>query len=253
MIENIGEADIRRFLKSKGIEKKDLGQDFKYFVSNEVGTDVTEEEFEEFCYNSLMYGKRKLIRVFEISNKRKLTDDEKWLNALNNDFSVDSLKMSRILKTDVSSIDDLKVVAVKAIDDERGEVGAISILFQCYIRVTKKISEDQNWCTYIPVEVDLKNGLLLVKAWRRQNVENEDEYKNNTLMNNIVIWLKDSLGIKVKYIQIGYKKILANMNENLIEELLSAIPVCSEIDLMKNLFEDVEREIIDRISFENMI
>ncbi len=253
LIENIGEADISRFLKKRGIEKKDLGQSFKYFVSNEVGTGVSEEEFEEFCYNNLMYGKRKLIRVFEIANKRKLTDDDLWLNALKQDFLVDSLNMSKILRTNVSSIDNWKVVAVKTIDDERGEIGTISILFECYIKVTKKICKDQDWCAYIPVEVDLKNGLLLVKAWRRQNVENEDEYKNHTLMNKIVVWLKEKIGIKVKFIQIDYKKILANMNESLIQELLNAIPACSEVDLMKDFFQNVETKVMDQISFENVI
>lgn len=51
LIDNIGEDAIRRFLRSRGIEKKDLGQEFKYFVSNAVGIDIMEEEFEEFCYN----------------------------------------------------------------------------------------------------------------------------------------------------------------------------------------------------------
>ncbi len=155
LIDNIGEDAIRRFLRSRGIEKKDLGQEFKYFVSNAVGIDIMEEEFEEFCYNHLMYGKRKLVRVFEIANKRKITDDELWLKALKKDFLWDSLNMCKILKTDVSSSDEWKVADVKTVDDKRGEVESICILFQCYIRVTKKISKDHEWCTYIPVEVDL--------------------------------------------------------------------------------------------------
>jgi len=251
LIDNIGEDAIRRFLRSRGIEKKDLGQEFKYFVSNAVGIDIMEEEFEEFCYNHLMYGKRKLVRVFEIANKRKITDDELWLKALKKDFLWDSLNMCKILKTDVSSSDDWKVASVKTVDDKRGEVESICILFQCYIRVTKKISKDHEWCTYIPVEVDLKKNLLLIKAWRRQNVENEDEYKNNTLMNKIVEWLKKSIGIKVKNIQLGYKKILANMNESLTGELLGAIPSCGEVDLMKDFFSDVEEKIMNQIPFEN--
>ena len=246
LIDNIGEDAIRRFLRSRGIEKKDLGQEFKYFVSNAVGIDIMEEEFEEFCYNHLMYGKRKLVRVFEIANKRKITDDELWLKALKKDFLWDSLNMCKILKTDVSSSDDWKVASVKTVDDKRGEVESICILFQCYIRVTKKISKDHEWCTYIPVEVDLKKNLLLIKAWRRQNVENEDEYKNK-----IVEWLKKSIGIKVKNIQLGYKKILANMNESLTGELLGAIPSCGEVDLMKDFFSDVEEKIMNQIPFEN--
>lgn len=252
LIDNIGEDAIRRFLRSRGIEKKDLGQNFKYFVSNAVGTDIMEEEFEEFCYNHLMYGKRKLVRVFEIANKRKITDDELWLKALKKDFLWDSLNMCKILKTDASSSDEWKVAAVKTVDDKRGEVESICILFQCYIRVTKKISEEHEWCTYIPVEADLKNDLLLIKAWRRQNVENDDEYKNNTLMNKIVEWLKKSIGIKVKNMQLRYKKILANMNESLTGELLGAIPSCGEVDLMKDFFTDVEEKIMNQIPFENI-
>lgn len=222
LIDNIGEDAIRRFLRSRGIEKKDLGQNFKYFVSNAVGIDIMEEEFEEFCYNHLMYGKKKLVRVFEIANKRKITDDELWLKALKKDFLWDSLNMCKILKTDASSSDEWKVAAVKTVDDKRGNLYVF--FFNVISGLQKKISEDHEWCTYIPVEVDLKNDLLLIKAWRRQNVENEDEYKNNTLMNKIVEWLKKSIGIKVKNMQLRYKKILANMNESLTGELLGAIP-----------------------------
>lgn len=96
-----------------------------------------------------------------------------------------------------------------------------------------------------------EKNLLLIKAWRRQNVENEDEYKNNTLMNKIVELLKKSIGIKVKNIQLGYKKILANMNESLTGELLGAIPSCGEVDLMKDFFSDVEEKIMNQIPFEN--
>lgn len=69
-----------------------------------------------------MYGKRKLVRVFEIANKRKITDDELWLKALKKDFLWNSLNMCKILKTDVSSSDEWKVASVKTVDDKRGEV-----------------------------------------------------------------------------------------------------------------------------------
>lgn len=57
LLENIDENAIRKFLKRRGIERKDLRQNFKYFVSNAVGTNVVLEEFEEFCYDHLVYEK----------------------------------------------------------------------------------------------------------------------------------------------------------------------------------------------------
>ena len=70
-------------------------------------------------------------------------------------------------------------------------------------------------------------------------------------MNKIVEWLKKSIGIKVKNMQLRYKKILANMNESLTSELLGAIPSCGEVDLMKDFFSDVEEKIMNQIPFEN--
>ena len=40
LLENIDENAIRKFLMRIGIERKDLRQNFKYFVSNAVGTNV---------------------------------------------------------------------------------------------------------------------------------------------------------------------------------------------------------------------
>lgn len=55
----------------------------------------------------------------------------------------------------------------------------------------------------------------------------------------------------MKNIQLGYKKILANMNESLTGELLGAIPSCGEVDLMKDFFSDVEEKIMNQVPFEN--
>ena len=199
-----------------------------------------------------MYGKRKLIRVFEVSNKRKLKTEEFWASALNKKFQTASLDMCEIVQTNVDISDDWKIAAVKTKDDKRGDVGKICILFQCYICVREKISRERNWCAYIPVEVDLESGLLLVKAWRRQGVEDNEAYKYNTLMNKVVMWLKDT-GVRVKVIQDTYKRTLANMNESLIAELLEKISACKEIERLSDTFARAEKEILENISFENAV
>lgn len=116
----------------------------------------------------------------------------------------------------------------------------------------EKISRERNWCAYIPVEVDLESGLLLVKAWRGQGVEDNEAYKYNTLMNKVVMWLKDT-GVRVKVIQDTYKRTLANMNESLIAELLEKISACKEIERLSDTFARAEKEILENISFENAV
>ena len=66
IITNVEESYIQLYLKKKGFVQTDeeKGQELKYWVDNLLkDKKINVEEFEEFLFNELFWGKRKTIRV----------------------------------------------------------------------------------------------------------------------------------------------------------------------------------------------
>ena len=194
LIENIGQDEIKRYLRKKGITDNRTGVKFQYWLAELLDRKIDRSDFEDFCYRSLMYGKRKLIRSYVIGNTRELRDENHWLKILKSEFHITSLNFNNILTTTLHPGEEWKLAAVKTADDEKGDLKNISILFQCYVCKTGNIES----CTYIPVEMDLKNKIFLIKAWRRQGLVGEKEYKFNYLMDKVSEWLCNRGKLKIE-------------------------------------------------------
>ena len=191
LIENIGQDELTKYLKKNGITENKTGVDFQHWLSDSIDDESIKDDFEKYCYNLLMYGKRKLIRSYEIKNTRVLKDDNKWLTKLKKDFQIETLNFNNVLTTFLQPGEEWKISAIKTEDDEKGDLKKISILFQCYVCKSGNIET----CTYIPVEVDLQNKILLIKSWRRLGLESDREYKYNFLMDKVFEWLSSKMGI----------------------------------------------------------
>lgn len=247
LIENIGQDEIKRYLRKKGITDNRTGVKFQYWLAELLDRKIDRSDFEDFCYRSLMYGKRKLIRSYVIGNTRELRDENHWLKILKSEFHITSLNFNNILTTTLHPGEEWKLAAVKTADDEKGDLKNISILFQCYVCKTGNIES----CTYIPVEIDLKNKIFLIKAWRRQGLVGEKEYKFNYLMDKVSEWLCNRGKLKIGTPQFDYRTTLANMNESLIEELVESIPLSRELELIKGYFPLIEAWILEKVDFES--
>ena len=247
LIENIGQDEIKRFLKRRGISENKTGQDFSNWLSDLMNMESLIQEFEQFCYHALMYGRRKFIRSYEIKNTRVLKNEDIWFAKLKREFHIDSLNFNDILKCHLNTGEEWKIAAIKSCFDTKGELEKISILFQCYVCKNGNIET----CTYIPMELDLKNKILLIKSWRRIGLEREQEYKYNFLMDKVFKWLENNLKIEIKKCQFNYKSTLSRMNESLIKELLDAIPASRELGIIQAYFPVVEATILQKINFEN--
>lgn len=247
LVDNIGEEELKRYLRNKGISESKTGQDIRHLISDLIGVEISQDEFKEFCYKMLMYGKRKLIRSYRISNTRVLREETKWLNSLRGEFHIKSLNFNNILTCNLQDGDEWKIAAIEQQDDETGDIERICILLQCYVCKMENIPS----CTYIPVEIDLKQKVMLIRAWRRQGLENDEEFKYNFLMDKAGDWFINNIGIQVKKMQLKYKQILANMNESLIDELIHAIPTSRDVQLLKAYFPKVQAAILREVGFEH--
>ena len=71
IITNIEASYIETYLKKKGFSRTEgeRGQDLKYWADSLLKEErINVEEFEEFLFSELFWGKRKTIQVYKLDN-----------------------------------------------------------------------------------------------------------------------------------------------------------------------------------------
>lgn len=96
VVVNVGEEYIEKYLRSKGLSRTvaETGKKVEFWVDTllERGQ-LSVDEFENFLNDELLYGKRKLIRVYEFMEYNA----QNWFSELKDRFSVTSNNYSDIL------------------------------------------------------------------------------------------------------------------------------------------------------------
>lgn len=254
VIANITENVIKEYLhKEKVYYNVRDGRDFSYIISDLLDQQVLDEEhFKKFIFNELMYGKRRFIRIYTIRDCRKMRDDSDWLSPLKKDYEVDNLEFNRILDTIVGPGDVSKIAAIHTEYNEKGEMTKINVIFQYYIQLKGEKGFSDSW-SYIPIEIDLIERLLIVKSWRRKGIVDENTYKTAGQMDSVVDWLKQKLNIKCEKVDNMYQKLLFRMNTDLLNKMYEAIPAYRDVSNLDKDIEGFEKIVCNKIALENKI
>ena len=89
IVANVGTDYINTYLKSKKYAKEDEGKAVEYWVNDLIARERLDiDDFENFLFDELSFGKRKSIRVYKIDNAYKLKDSENWLNQLRENYGI---------------------------------------------------------------------------------------------------------------------------------------------------------------------
>ena len=93
IITNIGADYIETYLKKKGFSRTDeeKGQELKYWVDNllkEKKIDI--DEFEEFLFSELFWGKRKTIQIYKLDKTKDYRYPRDWELPLEEKYNIDS-------------------------------------------------------------------------------------------------------------------------------------------------------------------
>ena len=69
IVANVGTDYINTYLKSKKYAKEDEGKAVEYWVNDLIARERLDiDDFENFLFDELSFGKRKSIRVYKIDN-----------------------------------------------------------------------------------------------------------------------------------------------------------------------------------------
>ena len=242
VIANVDAGYIETYLRECKITRNEdqKGMQLKYWVDSlfdEGKIDIV--DFEQFLFNELFWGKRKYIRFYQLEKVNKIKLPEDWFEFFDKNFNLSQLdtelEYCNILGTIADSKETRKVAAIKSIENNKGELDKIQILFSTYIEVlsSRKISEEN---TYFPVEIDFNKRQLTIKAWVRQGLN--DYYKIDALMDSLITFLCSTCGISCKSYEQSHKKTLFRMSQGLIDQIYTNIPSFSKIESISSLINN---------------
>lgn len=253
IITNVEESYIQLYLKKKGFVQTDeeKGQELKYWVDNLLkDKKINVEEFEEFLFNELFWGKRKTIRVYKLDKVKNYKYPGDWELPLEEKYNVVSINFSDILGMIPNCEETRKIVAIRSEENIKGELTRIRLLFACYIQINGARGYKDS-VSYIPVEIDFNKKIMLIKAWTRQQIAHE-EHKADNLMEHI----KKKMGIEFKVTTKNYmsehKKILFLMSKSLIYEAYSHVPTYNEINNIEGSIKKFVEETLGGLSLRNV-
>lgn len=253
IITNVEESYIQLYLKKKGFVQTDeeKGQELKYWVDNLLkDKKINVEEFEEFLFNELFWGKRKTIRVYKLDKVKNYKYPGDWELPLEEKYNVVSINFSDILGMIPNCEETRKIVAIRSEENIKGELTRIRLLFACYIQINGARGYKDS-VSYIPVEINFNKKIMLIKAWTRQQIAHE-EHKADNLMEHI----KKIMGIEFKVTTKNYmsehKKILFLMSKSLIYEAYSHVPTYNEINNIEGSIKKFVEETLGGLSLRNV-
>ena len=254
IITNIEASYIETYLKKKGFSRTEgeRGQDLKYWADSLLKEErINVEEFEEFLFSELFWGKRKTIQVYKLDNIKKYKYPADWEQRLEEGYGIDSVNFCNILGSLPNSEEPRKIASVRSEENWKGELVRIRILFACYIQINGDKGYKDS-VAYIPVEIDFGKRIMLIKAWTRQQIAHE-EHKAENLM----LLIRKLMGIEFKVVTRSrmseHREVLFFMSKCLIYEAYSHVPSYNEIENQSGSIKKFVGEILEGLSLKNVI
>lgn len=253
IIINVGAEYIETYLKKKGFVRTEeqRGQGLKYWTDELMkAKQINIDDFEEFLFEELFWGKRKLIRVYKLDKIKDYRLPEDWENGLEEHYGISSLAYSNILNAIPNNEEARKIVAIRSEENEKGELNKICLLYSYYIQVNGE-NGYMDSVSYIPVEIDFLNRTMSIKAWTRQQISH-DEHKADKLMEHTKRLLEIEFNVSVKSYLSKHKKVLFKMCKKLIDEAYENIPTYNAIKNLDYLIEGFVENTLERLELRNV-
>lgn len=210
---------------------------------------LDEKEFEEFLFEELFLGKRKLIRVYKLDNGRKFKYIEDWQNTFKERYGLNTYDFNAILSTRVSISEKCKIAAVHYFENEKDELIRIQLLFVYYIQ-----KEEENGyrdsCAYIPVDIDFKNGIMLIKAWK--SIGTRENNRANILLDTTKETMNNVFGILNRKYLISHQQVLFKMSKDIVNDIYNKIPAFKQIAKVEAEIEKFEQSVFKQLPIINL-
>lgn len=252
IVVNIEASYIETYLRKKGHVRTEeqKAKRVEYWVNDLIAQkEIDIQEFEDFLYEELFFGKRKCIRIYHLDFLNKIRNPRDWASNLNRVFGQSELNFNSILTTIPSKEESEKIAAITSETDYKGNLTKIQILLVRYAETweTGRINET---CSYYPVEIDLKKETMSIKAWNRKGLT--ENYKTEEYMDRIVGLLSSNFNVITRNYMSEHKKTLHNMSQGIVTDLYNKIPAYNEIRNIEQESSEFEKKALEKLSLKHL-
>lgn len=251
IIDNVRDTKIVDFLRKENVEKNsdELGMDLYIWLGKIIDENrISIEKINKVLFQELEYGDRRLIRIYQLKGTRKIKKEKDWEDFLKK-YSCPSMNFNRIVETTLCKDDKIKVAAVKSNISEK-IVNKVDILF-VYKMYTRSSEETQKFIySYLPVSVDVKNKLLSIKVWNREEGE-----ENNTpidQIDDIFRKLQKDLQFDTQALESNSQAVLYKMSKALFDDFFRKLPNINEIENKKIEIPQLVNDLLFGIRLQNI-
>lgn len=250
---NIDSRRLKKFLIKKNCiqTEEEQGMEEQIWISNLINNKKIDiQDLNNFLFDEIFYGMHRLINIYKIKSLRKVKFLRDWMNNLFNEYNIYKLDYNNIVERSGKGTDDEKILAVKVEYNENNELVNLRIIFEKSITL-KGTNGNLTAYSYIPVEINFDEKLLIVKARYRHNISNEFD-KPKALMKSIYEEIVSSMNIEIIPFMQKHREALYNMSKGLVEELFKKIPAFKDILQTDEKINDFIGEIIEVLSLDNI-
>ena len=252
IVVNVEASYIETYLRKKGYVRTEeqKSKRVEYWVNDLiVQKELDVQEFEDFLYEELFFGKRKCIRIYHLDFLNKIRNPRDWASNLNRVFGQSELNFNSILTTIPSKEEPEKIAAITSETDYKGNLFKIQILLVRYAE-TWEAGRINETCSYYPVEIDLKKETMNIKAWNRKGLT--ENYKTEEHMDRIVGLLSSSFNVITRNYMSEHKKALHNMSQGIVTDLYNKIPAYNEIRNIEQESSEFEKKALAKLSLKHL-
>lgn len=254
IITNVDANYIEVYLKRNGFfrSEENAGQDLKYWVDDLLNDNrLKPQEFEEFLFEELFWGKRKTIQIYKLDKIKNYKYPTDWEKPLEEKYGRASLNFSDILNSIPNGNESRKIAAIQSKENAKGELVKLQILFVCYIQINSGAGYADS-VSYVPVEIDFIRKIMIIKAWTRQKIAHED-HKADALM----LHIKDLISVQFKVLTKKYmskhKKVLFYMSKSLIDEAYSHVPTYNQVGKINDGIKNFVKKTLEKLPLRNLV
>ncbi len=253
IIINVGEDYINTFLRQQGLKQPEekQGRDLKYWIDDLLcNENIKIEDFENFLFDELFFGKRKTIRVYKLDGCRNYKYPRDWESVLREKYGLDNINFINIIETIPNKDDTDKIVACQSEENNKGELTRLRLIFGYAIQMDLNTGLMDS-IAYVPVEIDFEKEQMTLKAWTRNKVS-RDEYKADNLLEHTKRMLEINFNVCVKEYYNKHKKALFEMSKEMITEAYAHLPNYNIVDQLESPLDYFIKSTFATLKLENV-
>ncbi len=248
---NIKDTKLTNYLSNKGIirNEADKGMHLHLWLSKIINEGrISVDEINQCLYKELMYGKRRLMRHYELKNIRKIKRENDWQNFLSQ-YNCTSLNFNNILQTHPDNTDKIKVCAISTkISNET--IQKVDILFVYNMKIRNHETEGETYFySYLPVTFDLIDKSLTIKVWNKEDSLDNDSPSEQLYY--VYTELQSYINFECQPITINPQSVLYKMSKALFDDFFKQLPNINEIEAKKEFIPSIVNSLLSNISLQN--